>query len=214
MTTKELNALSSAIYLSRMTLAGTAIAEDDQKIRASGLYSDWVAGAHAVGEVFNTHAGVHAEGTEWDQTWEVYQAYDNATYPDIAPGNSAWYTFNRPLHGKTVDTARPFVPVQGAHDMYHTGEYAIWTDGLIYRCKQDTNFSPADYAAAWELAESISAQTAAGSGNTVSILDGMTVSALKEYAANHDISLGGATKKAAIRAVIEAAEAGKEEVQE
>ena len=170
MTTKELNALSSAIYLSRMTLAGTAIAEDDQKIRASGLYSDWGAGAHAVGEVFNTHAGVHAEGTEWDQTWEVYQAYDNGTYPDIAPGNSAWYTFNRPLHGKTVDTARPFVPVQGAHDMYHTGEYAIWTDGLIYRCKQDTNFSPADYAAAWELVESISTQTAAG-GNAVSILD-------------------------------------------
>ena len=42
----------------------------------------------------------------------------------------------------------------------------------------------------------------------------MTVNALKEYAANHDINLGGATKKAAIRAVIEAAEAGKEEVQE
>nr|DAF13610.1 MAG TPA: hypothetical protein [Caudoviricetes sp.] len=27
----------------------------------------------------------------------------------------------------------------------------IWTNGDYYRCKSDTNFSPVDYAAAWEL---------------------------------------------------------------
>lgn len=92
-------------------------------------------------------------GGEWEQTWECYQAYDNATYPGLVPGDPSWYTFNRPLHGKTKETARPFVPVQGAHDMYRTGEYMIFTDGKVYRCKQDTNFSPTDYAQAWEVQE-------------------------------------------------------------
>lgn len=143
------DALASAIYVSRQTLAGVSITEDDQKIRASGLYPPWAAGAHKTGEVFNTFAGVHAEGEEWEQTWEAFQDYDNAVYPDIAPGNAAWYTFNRPLHGKTPETARPFVPVQGSHDIYKVGEYMIWTDGKIYPCIENTSYSPADYAAAW-----------------------------------------------------------------
>lgn len=116
---------------------------DDEKIRASYMCQDWVSGNHTVGETYN------ADG----QTWECYQAYDNDIYPDIKPGNTAWYTFNRPLHGKSQATARPFVPVQGAHDMYHTGEYAIWTDGKTYRCKQDTAYSPADQPDAWEVVE-------------------------------------------------------------
>ena len=27
----------------------------------------------------------------------------------------------------------------------------IYTDGKTYQCKQDTNFSPEDYAQAWEV---------------------------------------------------------------
>lgn len=137
---KTLNALSSAIFVSRCTLAGEAVDTDDKRIRASGLYPEWREGKHGEGDIYN------ADG----QTWECYQEYDNATYPDIRPGNAAWYTFNRPLHGTSRETARPFVPVQGAHDMYRTGEYMVWKDGKIYRCKQDTNFSPEDYAQAWE----------------------------------------------------------------
>lgn len=152
MNKKMLDALTSAIYVSRLSLAGEAVTEDDQKIRAAGLYPDWEAGKHTKGEIYNTHAG-DSLGNEWEQTWECYQAYDNATYPGLIPGDSSWYTFNRPLHGKTKETARPFVPVQGAHDMYHTGEYMIFTDGKVYRCKQDTNFSPTDYAQAWEVEE-------------------------------------------------------------
>lgn len=143
MNQKMMNALSSAIYVSRLSLDGKKVEDDDQKIRASGLYPDWEKSNHVIGEIYNTP----------DQTWECYQAYDNAVFPDVVPGNAAWYTFNRPLHGKTVETARPFVPVQGAHDMYRTGEYMIWTDGKAYLCKQDTNFSPADYAQAWEVQE-------------------------------------------------------------
>lgn len=133
------DALASAIYLSKLSLAGQAVETDDQRIRASGLYEDWTAGAFVAGDIRNV------EG----QTWECFQAHDNGVYPDIVPGNAAWFTFWRPLHGTTPETARPFVPVQGSHDMYHAGEY-MTLDGTLYRCKQDTNFSPEDYAAAWE----------------------------------------------------------------
>lgn len=140
MTEKMQSALAGAIYVSRLALAGETVDTDDRRIRASGLYPDWVAGPHPKGEIYN------AVG----QTWECFSPYDNAVYPDIRPGEPAWYTFNRPLHGTSPETARPFVPVQGAHDMYRAGEYTIWTDGSVQRCKSDTNFSPADYAAAWE----------------------------------------------------------------
>ena len=123
------DALASAIYVSRQTLAGAAVDTDDKRIRASGLYEEWAEGKYQVGDIRN----------------------DNATYPDIKPDNSAWFTFWRPLHGTSLETARPFVPVQGAHDMYRVGEYMIYTDGKTYRCKQDTNFSPEDYAQAWEV---------------------------------------------------------------
>lgn len=140
-------ALASAIYLSRQQLAGKAIETDDEKIRASGLYDDWAEGDHKAGEIYN------AEVNGKLQTWECYQDYDNAVYPDIRPGNAAWYTFNRPLHGKTKETARPWVKPTGAHDMYHAEEWMVFTDGLTYLCKQDTNFSPEEYADAWEVAD-------------------------------------------------------------
>lgn len=145
MTEKTANALASAIYVARLTAAGKTISDDDQRIRASGLYEDWVAGNHEEGEIYN------ADG----QTWECFQAYDNAVYPDIIPGNSAWFTFNRPLHGTTPETARPWVAPMGAHDLYRYGEYMIWSDAAVYRCiaANGTNFSPADYPGGWETSE-------------------------------------------------------------
>lgn len=147
---KLLEGLKSTIYLGKLQLRGETITEDDQKIRASGLYDDWVPGAHTVGEAFNTHQ-TEELGPEWEQTWECFQSYDNAVYPDIKPGSTAWYTFNRPLHGKTRETARPFVPVQGSHDLYRFGEWMIFTDGELYKCiaPNGTNFSPTDYPAGW-----------------------------------------------------------------
>ena len=139
---KMLDALSSSIYLSKLQLKGETVDDDDKRIRASGLYDDWSAGAHTVGQIYNA-AG---------QTWECYQAYDNATHPDIVPGAAAWFTFNRPLHGKTPETARPWVAPTHSMDIYQNGEYMIWTDGAIKRCiaANGTNFSPAEYSAAWE----------------------------------------------------------------
>lgn len=130
----------SAAVVSRMMLAQMPDLTDDDKLRVSGLYDTWAAGSHAEGDICNAE----------NQTWECFQAHDNATYPDIKPGSAAWFTFWRPLHGKSPETARPFVPVQGAHDMYRAREYMVWTDGSIKRATQDTAYSPEDYSPAWE----------------------------------------------------------------
>lgn len=135
--------LQSVTEIGKMMLAQIPELTSDDKLRISGVYETWAPGAYEVGDVRN-YSG---------QTWECFQAHNNATYSDIAPDNAAWFTFWRPLHSKTVATARPFVPVQGAHDMYRTGEYMVYTDGKIYKCKQDTNFSPDDYKDAWEVVE-------------------------------------------------------------
>ena len=117
------------------------ITEDNERLVVSVLYPNWAAGSHAVGDIYT------AEG----QVWECFQAYDNAVYPDIVPGSAAWGTFHRPLHGTSPETARPFVAPTGAHDMYKAGEY-MTQEGTMYRCLEDTAFSPAQYAAAWEVA--------------------------------------------------------------
>ena len=133
------NALTSAVYSAKQN--AMSIEDDDSRIKASGIFPEWKTGSHVVGEVYNAIG----------QTWECFQAYDNAVYPDITPGNSAWYTFNRPLHGKSPETAKPFVQPMGAHDMYKVGEYMVWTDGITYKCLTDTNFSPKEYPKAWEV---------------------------------------------------------------
>lgn len=38
----------------------------------------------------------------------------------------------------------------GTTDMYHAGEYMVWTDGTIKKCLRDTVYSPDEYAADWE----------------------------------------------------------------
>ena len=109
----------SMIVMVKAMLPTMEIKDDNTKLTVSGLYEVWAPGKYEVGEIRNWY----------DQTWECFQAHDNAAYPDIKPDNPAWFTFWRPLHGKTKKTARPFVPVQGAHDRYHTGEYA-WYEGV------------------------------------------------------------------------------------
>lgn len=146
------DALTSMIYVSRLNLAGETVTEDDQKLRASGLYYDFSdTKAYSVGDVFNTH---QTEGLseEWEQTWECHQAIDPAKNPGVVPGVSAWFTFFKPLHGKTPETARPWVrPQYGTTDIYKYREYMIWSDGLIYECvaENGTNYSPDEFPGGW-----------------------------------------------------------------
>lgn len=61
-------------------------------------------------------------------------------------------TLWKPWHSRKKEYALPWEAPTGAHDMYKSGEYMIWTDGYTYLCKEDTNFSPEDYPQAWEVA--------------------------------------------------------------
>lgn len=104
----EQDAVATAV---RLLVQGKQPTSDDDRIKCGALYSAWTAGNHKVGEIYIAD----------NQVWECFQAYDNAVYPDIKPGNAAWYTFNRPLHGTTAETARDFVHPTGAHDIYRAG---------------------------------------------------------------------------------------------
>ena len=131
--------LESTANMTKLLMKGEKPKTADEIIMCSALYDEWQEGKHVAGDVFCVGG----------EPWECFQNYDNAVHPDIKPGNSAWYTFNRPFHGTSRETAREFVQPTGAHDMYLTGEWMI-SDGRYYRCKSDTAYNPADYADAWE----------------------------------------------------------------
>lgn len=123
----------------RLLMAGKQPTTADEIIMCSALYDEWQEGKHVAGDVFCVGG----------EPWECFQNYDNAVYPDIKPGNSAWYTFNRPFHGTSKETARTFVQPTGAHDIYKAGEWCVFS-GAYKKAKQDTSYSPADYPQAWD----------------------------------------------------------------
>ena len=135
--------LTAAEEIAAMQTAAVAalrfVVADNDRLAAGALYPKWIEGEHAAEELYTARG----------QVWECIQAYDNAVYPDIVPGGAAWGTFHRPLHATTPEQARPFVAPTGAHDIYKAGEY-MTLDGVLWKCLQDTAYSPAEYAAAWE----------------------------------------------------------------
>lgn len=140
---------ASAVRAQIESIYASADMDADGRISNRNLAPLWKPGNHKTGEVFRTVAG-DSLGPEWEQVWKVYQNYDNSVYPDVAPGESAWLTFNIPYHGTTPETALPFVPGQPAHAIYRSGEYMVFTDGYVYRCKKDTTYSPVEQPDAWE----------------------------------------------------------------
>lgn len=126
----------------RLLMAGKQPTTADEIIMCSALYDEWQEGKHVARDVFCVGG----------EPWECFQTYDNAVYPDIKPGNSAWYTFNRPYHGTSRETAREFVHPTGAHDIYKKGEWAV-QDGKFTKANQDTAYSLAEYPQAWDVEE-------------------------------------------------------------
>ena len=126
----------------RLLMEGKQPTTADEIIMCSALYDEWQEGKHVAGDVFCVGG----------EPWECFQNYDNAVYPDIKPGNSAWYTFNRPFHGTSRETARNFVHPTGAHDVYKAGEWAV-QDGKFTKANQDTAYSLAEYPQAWDVEE-------------------------------------------------------------
>ncbi len=98
----------------------------------------WMPGKYSKGDV-RRHDG---------QVWECAQAHDNANNPDIEPSKSPaqWFAY----HSKDPADAKPYVPVQGAHDAYQKGEYCIY-EGAVWLSKINANtWTPTDYPAGWE----------------------------------------------------------------
>lgn len=138
----EYGLLTSVANMTRMLMKGEKPKTADEIIMCSALYDEWKPGKHVAGDIFSVDGDV----------WECYQNYDNAVNPDIAPGQSGWYTFNRPYHGTSRETAREFIHPTGAHDMYKAGEWAV-QDGKFTECLSDTAYSLAEYPAAWKVRE-------------------------------------------------------------
>lgn len=112
--------------------------DDDVIVEMVKYIPEWVMGEYAVGDVRKDASGYPKI---------CAQAHNSITNPehDITVA-SLW----APYHAKSKEHALPFVPVTGAHDMYKSGEYMVYTDREVYKCLQDTAYSPTDYAQAWQ----------------------------------------------------------------
>ena len=135
----EMQTAKLSAYRMAMDAAVEAAREDTAAInRVATLVRPWKPGAYAVGDV-----------RVYDSIpYRCVQAHDSRVKPGWTPDATPalWMQY----HGTTPETARPWVAPAGAHDMYRAGEYMIWTDEQMYKCLQDTNFSPVEYAQAWE----------------------------------------------------------------
>lgn len=135
----EMQKSKLSAYRMAMDAAVEAAREDTAAInRVATLVRPWRPGAYAVGDV-RVYGGI---------PYRCVQAHDSSANPGWTPQAepALWMQY----HGTTPETARPWVAPTGAHDMYRAGEYMIWTDEQMYKCLQNTDFSPAEYAQAWE----------------------------------------------------------------
>ena len=98
----------------------------------------WAPGAYAVGDV-RVYGGV---------PYRCVQAHDSSANPGWTPDATPalWMQY----HGTTPENARPWVAPAGAQDVDRAGEDMISEEGQMYKCLQNTNFSPVEYARAWE----------------------------------------------------------------
>lgn len=87
---------------------------------------------------------------ETRQPFRCILAYDADVQPDW---NLSTPTLWIPYHGTDKDSAWPWKAPAGSHDMYKAGEFMTYTDKKVYKCLQDTAYSPEDYAQAWEKVE-------------------------------------------------------------
>lgn len=80
---------------------------------------------------------------------ECIMAYDGTVQQDWTIDNR---TLWKPWHSRQKEYALPWEAPTGAHDMYKSGEYMIWTDGTVRRCKTDTDRGPDVLPDNWEYA--------------------------------------------------------------
>lgn len=118
------------------------IADDEDKtfgIACCGIFPTWEAGNYIVGDV--------TTDPNTGYPYECMTAHDSTVNTDwTIDVRTIW----KPWHSRKKEYALPWEAPTGAHDMYKSGEYMIWTDGTVKKCLRDTNFSPDEYPQAWE----------------------------------------------------------------
>ena len=138
----NVDALESVIRYARQKLMSEVAEMDDktEAIACKGLIPVYVQDKyHEVGEV--------ALHPTTGNPKECITAYDGTVQQDWTIDTA---TLWKPWHSRKKEYALPWEAPTGAHDMYKSGEYMIWTDGTVKKCIQDTNFSPDDWPQAWE----------------------------------------------------------------
>lgn len=110
-------------------------------ISCMAMFDVWTNGVYEVGDVRTDPTTLYP--------YECIMAHDSLV-------NTTWdisvRTLWKPYHSRKKEYALPYEQPTGSHDMYHVGEYCV-IEEYIYKCIQDTNFSPNDYAQAWEIVE-------------------------------------------------------------
>ena len=82
--------------------------------------------------------------------YECMTAYDGSVQQDWTIDNRALW---KPWHSRSAEYALPWEAPTAAYDMYKSGEYMIWTDGTVRRCKTDTDRGPDVLPDNWETVE-------------------------------------------------------------
>ena len=136
--------LESLIRFARQNMEETTKDADDKTMAIScrGLFRTWERGVFVAGDIrVDPDNGYPYEGiTPHDS---IVNTGDDYTIKN----RTLW----KPYHSRKAEYALPWEAPTGAHDMYKSGEFMVWTDRKTYKCIQDTNFSPAEYAQAWEV---------------------------------------------------------------
>lgn len=132
------------LELNRSILAEKLAGTEDKTlaIACMAFFELWAPGKYAVGDIRTDPATGYPR--------ECMTAHDSTVNTDwTIKTASIW----KPYHSRKKEYALPWEAPTGAHDIYKAGEYMIWTDYKVYRCRMDTNFSPVDYPGAWEIVE-------------------------------------------------------------
>ena len=137
-----MNALESVIRYAKEKLMAEIMESDDKTegIACRGLIPAYQQNKyHEVGEI--------ATDPVTGYPYECMTAYDGTVQQDWTIDNR---TLWKPWHSRKKEYALPWEAPTGAHDMYHAGEYMIWTDGTVRRCKADTDRGPDVLLDNWE----------------------------------------------------------------
>lgn len=142
--------MRASVMMAKMTLpkdAGTAAdagMTTDDIILVRDLYDEWKAGKYKIGVIC----------TKDGQVWECKTEHDSTVNIDWIPGQAP--TIWVPYHGKTKESALPWLKPSGAHDAYMKGEFMIYTDDKLYKCIADnTVWTPEEYPQNWEVQEDV-----------------------------------------------------------